>query len=326
MGDVKAADLRLRALAAVRGSVNPTLVRLTRRRQYDLGRSLVISGFPRSGTTWLAELLATLPGTGILFEPLNPLRVPEARRAGCDWQNFRTSDESWPAGEGFMERVLSGRVLNAWTTVSLPIRRAGGVSRWIVKLVNSNAMLPWLVTRFALLPPVLLMRHPCAVYASWTRRGWPAFTNIPFEGSRFYERYPEFVPVVRRLTHPEEFFAAAWCLDHYPALQESIPLRYELCVYERLITDGVAEVRRLLARWGLPAPDELDAAIARPSAKASGDLHAGSVQQLGAWQRHLAPQVVARMIAVLHEFGLWFYDADPEPDYARLPRLFTETR
>lgn len=317
----KTSYLRVKALAALRGGVNPILVRLTRPRDYDVRRSLVISGFPRSGTTWLAELLATVPGTGILFEPLNPVRVPAARRAGCDWQNFRTSDEAWPKGERFMQQVLVGRILNAWTTVSLPVSRAWRVSRWIVKLVNSNAMLPWLVSRFDILPPVMLVRHPCAVYSSWTRRGWPALLHPPFEESRFYERYPRFLPVVRRLKHPEEYFAALWCVDHYAAFHEPVASRYELCIYERLITDGTEEVRRLLEGWAVPAPASLDTALARPSAKASEDLQAGSRQQLGTWQRHLRPVEVSRMVDVLREFGIEFYGPNPEPDYGKVPQM-----
>lgn len=311
---MKAKQRKARFVAALRGLVNPPIVRLTRPRRYELGRSLVISGFPRSGTTWLAELLSSLPGAAILFEPLNPVRVKAAQEAGCDWQNFRTRGESWLEGEKFVRDILAGRVINRWTTCYTSIPSAWNVSRWIVKLVNSNAMLPWLVDHFDVPAPVLLIRHPCAVYASWVRRGWPLLSHPPFLGSRFYDAYPEFVPVVRRLARQEEWFAAAWCLDHYPALRELHASEYDLCYYERLVVDGEAELGRLFGRWQLELPPDVVARIHRPSAKASDDLRAGSVAQLGAWRRHLDRSVVARMIDVLRQFGFEMYGPDPEPD------------
>lgn len=301
-------------LAVARGSVNPVIARLGGGGSYDIGRSLVISGFPRSGTTWLAELLATLPGAGILFEPLNPIRVRAAKRAGCDWQNFRTEDEEWPEGERFLGEVLHGRPLTPWTTTNLPIRRAWRVTRWVVKLVNSNAMLPWLVTHFSVPPPILLIRHPCAVYASWLRRGWPIPAHPPFEGSRFYDEYPQFVPVVKSLVAPEEYFAALWCVDHYHVLNRLGPAQYQLCYYERLVAEGTREVRRLLDRWGLVPPDRLEAAVRRPSAKASRDLRTASKSQLGGWQRYVPRPVIERMIAVLRRFGIEVYGPRPEPE------------
>lgn len=299
--------------------MNPAIVRLSGPRGYDMGQTLVISGFPRSGTTWLAELFRALPRAGILFEPLNPLRVKAAADAHCDWQNFRSRTESWPEGEAFLDEVLRGRVINAWTTCETPISGAWGVRRWIVKLVNSNAMLPWMVGRFPVPRPVLLMRHPCAVYASWVRRGWPILSHIPFEGSRFYEVYPEFEPVVQRLRYPEEYFAALWCVDHYPALRELRPSEYQLCFYERLVTEGATEVERLLKNWNIPMPQAIYSIVNRPSAKASADLQSGSPAQLRGWQRHVAADVVGRIIDVLHEFGFGFYGPGPDPLPAAVP-------
>ncbi|MEO1202680.1 MAG: sulfotransferase, partial [Pseudomonadota bacterium] len=76
---------------------------------------VIISGFPRSGTTWLAEVLASIPGCGLLFEPLNTDTVAAARSAGFGWDNFRKPQETWSDGEAFMDDVLSARVLNNWT-------------------------------------------------------------------------------------------------------------------------------------------------------------------------------------------------------------------
>ena len=215
-----------KVIAQARGLVNPSLVRLGRRGDYDIGRTLVIAGFPRSGTTWLAEMIAAVPGTGILFEPLDFQRLKAARLAGCDWDNFHLPEDTWREGEKYLAEVLAGRVLNGWTTAHLPCSRAWGVSRWIIKFVRANQMLAWLVSRFDILPPVFLIRHPCAVYASITRRGWPTFSYVPNPNSRFYRTYPQFRAVIKGLKTREELFAAQWCKHHYTALDRLDASRY----------------------------------------------------------------------------------------------------
>jgi hypothetical protein len=152
-----------RARSAARGAVNPWLVRATRPRNYDPTRTLLVAGFPRSGTTWLAEILTNVPRTGLIFEPLDIRRVDAARKAGLDGENFIPPTAAWPEGDRFVHDLLAGRILTPWTTAQLPVSRAWRVDRWIVKLVRANLLLGWIVAHFRLPPPVLLVRHPCAV-------------------------------------------------------------------------------------------------------------------------------------------------------------------
>src|SRR5262249_7295463 len=41
-------------------------------RRYDANKTIVVSGNPRGGTSWLAEALAENPGQLLLWEPLEP--------------------------------------------------------------------------------------------------------------------------------------------------------------------------------------------------------------------------------------------------------------
>lgn len=136
------------------------------------GRSpILVTGVPRSGTTWLARLLAEAPGAALTGrEPMNP-RGRQYALAG----------------------TLSG-----WTMLTNPSLRQERALRMSYQgrtpLVFSRyghrqwaALLPWtrLVVKdpFAMLSmsvvraitgasPVLLFRHPGAVLSSYRRMGW----------------------------------------------------------------------------------------------------------------------------------------------------------
>lgn len=304
-----------------RGVVNPLLIRATRSSNYDIGKTLVIAGFPRSGTTWLAELAATLPQTAVLFEPLDHRTIRAAKKAGLSWNNYRDPSEAWPMGERYLRDVLSGNVLNGQTTSNIPLSRAFNVSRWIVKFVRANQMLGWLVEHFAIPPPVLIIRHPCAVFSSWVSRGWP-LVDYPFpENLRFFSYYPEHKDWIRSLDSREEIFAAQWGMHHRAALDHMRGRRYHLCVYENMIVNGAEEVDAVFSHWNLHAPEGIESALRHPSAKASDTLEAGARSQLEAWVHRLDETTVRRMIDVLKRLDLDFYTAVPAPDCARLSEV-----
>lgn len=305
---------------SLRGVVSPMLAALNRD-EYDVRRTLVISGYPRSGTTWLAEVVAAAPRTGIVFEPLNQLTVPAAKRAGCSWENFYLPDEPWPEGAAFLSDVLTGRVLTRWTASRLPLSRAANVSRWIVKFVRANQMLGWLVTHFPIPPPVLLMRHPCAVFASWVERGWPLANYPPKRDRKFFQAYPAMTSMLDGLTEPEEFFAVQWSMQHYSAVNHLAPEQYRACFYEKLVTERAAEVRRIFDHWKLAVPELLEEALDRPSSKAGATLQVGGLGQITSWQKRVPAASARRIISVLERFGLNFYTLDPEPDYAAFAAL-----
>ena len=64
-------------------SIIQTLNRTLPRNPED---TIVVAGSPRSGTTWLAELLRRLPGYKFLNEPLLLPNNPAAQEVGFEWR------------------------------------------------------------------------------------------------------------------------------------------------------------------------------------------------------------------------------------------------
>src|SRR5262249_51250275 len=153
--------VRQRIGAAYADRIEPALGRL-RLFPYDIRQTIVITGSPRSGTTWLAELLGTIPRSAMLWEPLFPDADPELRRIGFAERTYIPPHCEQPAMEAYLRRALTGRALNRWTLQRTNLLDVYRVRRWIVKFVRANMLLPWLVRRFPVHRPLLLIRHPCA--------------------------------------------------------------------------------------------------------------------------------------------------------------------
>lgn len=300
----------------VRGLVNPWLIRLSRQ-EHSARNALVISGHFRSGTTWLAELIAKSVDGGILFEPFHIDHVSEAKNAGFNYSNFRHPDESWPEGRDFVARVLEGKVLNSWVVGQIPIRRAASMKQLVIKLVAANQMLTWITANFAVPKPVMIIRHPCAVLASWLNRGW-RLNNWLVKDNKLIEVFPEIADITKTLRSEEEFFAAKWCIDHYVPLLTRQHGQFEIVAYEKLVVEGAPYLDQILANWNLRVPDSVRAEFRLPSQKASENVRRDYKSVLSGWADSLSKRQQDAVMRVVTDFGLDFYSWDAEPDYERL--------
>lgn len=289
----------------------------------DVSETIVVCGVPRGGTTWLAEVLARVPGTLLINEPLERHR---ALRAGFDFGGRVRipEDAEWPEVEAHLRRVLSGHYLRPgfFQRGHYPVVAP---SRVLVKFCRANRLIPWFVRRYQVRPPVLLVRHPCAVVSSQLRFGAWSVERAPYpipDGRfpRFFDPYRE---ILASLSLPEERLAARWCLDHI------VPLRHPLhdkawitVAYEALVRDGPRELSRIFSRLGVSEPDGIERYLSVPSASTPrGSPALTSSERLRRW-RDLNRRQVSRILAVVDRFGLGhIYGEEDEPDYAELYRM-----
>lgn len=294
------------------------VLRLYSQLPYDASRTIAITGSPRSGTTWLAGLVNSIPGSSILFEPLHLDRVPEAREAGFKWRTFVPPGTDWEEGERFLAKVFRGQVLNRSTTRE--VGHIGRTSTWIVKFVRANRMLGWIIERFPIRRPILLLRHPCAVVASTLRQNWWETIGPPPE-EEFIARRPEFADVMAKLRTPEEFVAAIWAIDTFEPLHLPRPHGWEILFYEEVVKDCEGHMLRIFDAWGLDMPSDLAARAAIVSSTTGPGSKAEPRDPITRWRGDLTREQAERVLAVAHAFGLDFYGDDPYPDLARLARF-----
>ncbi|MCA9118222.1 MAG: hypothetical protein KDA79_24290, partial [Planctomycetaceae bacterium] len=197
--------------------------------------ALTLTSSPRSGSTWLAETLTTIPRSCFLAEPLHLGWVPEARAAGFSWRTWVSADAKWPAGEHFLRSVFEGRVVNEITLERLNLDEVRKVRRLIVKFVRVGRLLPWLCRTFPLPAPILLIRHPCAVVTSQLKAGkWNDVSTVDAPG--YVHEFPAFQTALAQLNSLEERLAAQWALDQLPPLLEVQSRPWQMVTYEELNT------------------------------------------------------------------------------------------
>jgi hypothetical protein len=264
----------------------------------------LICSSPRSGSTWLGELLSSDEHTILVFEPLHLKYVPAAEKAGFEWRTYRHPNEVWPQGKKFLSKIFQGRIINEWTTKELSISKSFLCKRLITKFVRATRLLPWICTHFNLPPPILLIRHPCAVVASQLQRNyWKSMSrpSIP----PFLDDHLDLQNLIRSSNSVEEYLAITWCLDYFPAFATKRPHPWQVISYEELIIDQHKALDKIKRSWHFVSGVEFP----RVHEKSSTTYKSGTSGLTG-WMKSLTLEQKEKIIRIAHGFGFTFYTLD----------------
>lgn len=287
---------------------------------FDPLANLLVCGGPRSGSTWLAELIASMPGTALLFEPLTSTEFGPFRDLNFARDQPIPEDAEWPEARAAFASMLCGKAISDWNITYSRSSSASFLSarRLVVKCCHANMLLPWLVRQFAFqCPPVFLVRHPFAVVASQLKHGnWAfEFKGFRIPDCRFNESYVRHKPFLLKLETKVEALTAQWCLANRVPLESARNDRDWITVhYEQMLLEPQKELERIFRRWGLPLPNNIADRIHRPSATAANvTFTKGSEAQLAKWRHAFSADELKKMRDVLDYFSISTYGEDPFP-------------
>jgi hypothetical protein len=282
------------------------------------GDAIVVAGAARSGTTWLMELVATLPGARLIFEPMNPGRVPEfSELSGRSfqtpylWSPYLRAGSQYPEWRAFFRRMLTGQIRNQWTDIH---RGTLFPRRYVIKLVRASLLLGYLSDTFR--PRLLyLTRHPCATIVSRLKLGWEAHVEDLLAQEALVEDYLRpWLPQIEREKDALGAHALWWAVEAHVARTElagrpHFPISFEkLCLQPQVVLEECF-------RWlGHPAPPGLRQKIEQPSRTSRVDVtYATTEERLMYWKRELSDSEQQRILEWAHRLGVREYSEEPLP-------------
>ena len=74
--------------------------------------NILLFGTPRSGSTWLMEILRSVPGYSSVMEPLHIQWFPEIEELGIKPRTYKEIGTNWKEGERYFARLFNGEVIN----------------------------------------------------------------------------------------------------------------------------------------------------------------------------------------------------------------------
>ncbi|CUR55124.1 hypothetical protein NOCA2230044 [metagenome] len=238
---------------------------------------ILVTGVPRSGTTWLARLLACAPGTALAGrEPMNPRGRQYALGGSLHgWSRLTQPTARQRRALSLAYRGLNPLVYSRYGTRQWAAPLPG--TRLVVKDPFALLSIPT-IARTTGAATVLVYRHPGAVLASYRRMGWTPDTSelqgIITRARRDGVATPADLPPHGSIG-PAEEMGHFWAALHDLALTDIAASDCDVVVlsHERLASGGSPLGRALMQRLGLPWTEEMQSELNKESSAAVDATH-----------------------------------------------------
>lgn len=300
----------------------------------------ILTGPPRSGTTWLLELLETFPGSRRIWEPFDPFGVPQGlvrqhANFGLGLRPYLEVGKNFAPITEFLDNLFNGRVYDSRLMTGRhkrsrleQLQRLSGGNATFIKFCRAQRLLPWLNSQFDV-RTVLVMRNPLAVVASQLNEGGFQHQYIgdehPVICDRIKRRWPDLAKYAESLRHLDEKLTATWCFDYLVPLTDwKYCDKSILVTFEDLVGSPAEEVRRLEEHYSIKLPPAVFERLVRPSATTVQDSNVRTQKDpRDSWRHRLSKEQVRRILGVVEQFGLTFYSETPEPEREKLKNMIT---
>lgn len=261
--------------------------------------TVAVIGTGRSGTTWLAQIIAA-SGMELIFEPLHSGQVPEAEECKPLPLVARPGDD--PPWTPVIARALAGEFRNEWT-----LRANPGASRRVIKFIRGNLIADWMSRRFRI-RPVFIVRNPLSVIASMIEQEWginPRFVRGAIRRKDLREAYFEpFMDLVEDEPSEIEAYALLWCVQNYPPWRSGLWERIPLVRFEDLVRNPVEEVHRLAEVLDFDVTGGVLEQTHRLSFMASSWAKRPGYDPTRSWREILSKDEARTIRAIVEQFGL----------------------
>lgn len=285
----------------------------------DGSPNVFVFTMPRSGSTWLMELIGTQPGFKTCSEPLN-IRLPLVRKylGATSWSDLH-DPELTPRMEEYFRAHIEGRLhfLDPIPTRSNVYRFFS--RRIVFKIVHGGEeRIGWFRDTFNG-RIVYLLRHPIAV--SLSRKQSPRLDAYRRSKYRRYFTSDELRladRIIERGTKIERG-VLSWCFEH------AVPLRQRstdwiVLTYEQLVLEPEPVVDLLVTTLELPDRERMVRALPRASnVKGKSDAatqallehedEASRRKLVTKWRSHVGTREESKCMELLEAFGIHAYRA-----------------
>ena len=276
--------------------------------------SAFISGASRSGTTWLAEIIASQICGRIIFEPFYAGVIENLGLGPLRYMPPSVRNEPLLA---YCHNVVSGRIRHEWidrqVTHIFPKYR-------VVKEVRSNFFLKWFTNNFPTVPILFIVRHPCAVVLSRMQlsrieEGWDPDLDINFylsQNELVSDCLADKLEIIAKAKTTAERHAVYWCINNLVPLKQFRRTELNIFFYENLCVHPDIEIPRIFQTIKHEYDDsKSNRDLAKPASTA---LHTSAIitgeDKIGRWRTALSSRQIQNVLGIVRAFGLDYLYAD----------------
>jgi len=262
------------------------------------GRSLLVTGLPRSGTTVTGYLSSLLDHQWMVHEPSNPSNIN-----GVLGGRFRPSANAFPFGDSQFPDVSSWDDSKPATLYYDAILETfcsapddDGETLVVIKDPTFLSSAEWLIQDYGVGHALVMIRHPAAVVASWKALGWEG-GSVPRLATLYNDMMSDYV-VPLWMSYRD---SPRWLFLRHEDLCRD-PIGVTLRIHQVLLSESVDSLTVLKER-ALPYTRAPTTSTGRHQYHA---VHMDTAAQVGVWKEELTTLEVnsirIRTAPVWHHF------------------------
>ena len=305
-------------------------IRVSLAKSTRIENTILVAGVPRAGTTWLMELLGSLPSYLTLFEPLHNEWFPLVKKYGFKTRTYINPSAESTKKREYLKLVFEGKIVGNKPHIN--IRETPGrffFKNILGKCVRANRILPWIMRNFKLRGCIFIIRNPYATIASQFKRQKLIKDHHLFDKDQLIndasniDIIPEkILDELYDIKNKEEIIAATWAIDHYVPLYFKKEKNYIPVIYEKLFINGESELRSIFSALGFQeVPYKAYKKLISPSRAPGSDPIINKKQdQLNKWKNQLSQIEIENIQRVLEIFGTDFYNEGVLPNCQKLEK------
>lgn len=278
---------------------------------------------PRSGSTWLTDIIKTSGNITTVWEPLfkynqykinkfNPFAYPELHRTGFAWNQPIPENAEWEEARQFFTNLMQQKIINLKIYRFNDFKKLKSSNTLLFKFCFGNLMLPWFVNNFNV-KPILFVRHPAAVVLSQLKR-WgytKSYQKYTIGNFRYNEIYKKYENIFRQVSSPEEYLAAEWALTNiYPVKHKFNNKKWLTVTYENMLISPEKELDRVSDFLDIKLSDNIIEQIKLPSFTTDMKKDFRQEKQLNKWKTELSTKQQKMIFNIIEKFEVDFYSKE----------------
>jgi hypothetical protein len=277
--------------------------KLYRDKNRDIGNSILIVGTGRSGTTWLADMIASQISCRIMFEPFHSKQVHGFHQ--FHYFQYMRQEEKNNALYNFCQKIFTGDIRDSW--IDRQVDHLNPRYR-LIKDIRANLFLKWISENFPQVPILFIIRHPCAVVLSRMKLDWATDTDIAplLEQTNLVDDFlSDKMEIIHRSQTDEEKHAVIWCISHLVPIQQFIDSTLNVVFYENLCLQPEIESSKIFRVINFEYDDSVFEVIKQPSTTTvrSSAILTGE-NRVARWKKDLSSKQIDSIFSIVENFGL----------------------
>lgn len=291
---------------------------------HDIRKNIIVSGSPRGGTTWLAEILFGLKGYPLVWEPLLKKDLPEQLKKELSGWKYITLNSGNEEIKNYLDSVFSGKFLNRsvshlhYFKSFLQLFIFKGL---LIKFTQANPMIPWLNRTYPI-PIVYITRHPCSVISSQLNH--PAWRHVNKESVSISQNlngdFPHLKEIHKKINSFEEVLAFRWAVENLIPLyfQESLDEnKIYFTSYERIVVDRDKELKKMLRFLDHRISRNISRRLNVQSKTVRSKIDTNSISKLlYTYKQRFSPTQISNIMDIVNDVGVSIYNDDIVPEFS----------